>query len=201
MRKIFSRRFGHELLFLAVLLVLQFAARSSLADHYQVPTGSMIPSVDIGDHVIVDKLAYGVHLPFSEIEVLRFTQPRSGDVVVLTSPYNGITLLKRVIAVPHDQVSVHQGIISINGVEQAMSLHNEKTEEQLGNVRHTVSLNYGGGPDYGPITMGDDQYLVMGDNRGNSFDGRSFGLVHHADIHGRATHVVWHQSHFAWTQL
>src|SRR5690242_21725159 len=80
-----------------------FAARSTLADHYFVPTGSMIPTVEIGDRVLVSKMAYALRVPFSDLVVAELHHPDRGDVVVLRSPENGITLLKRVVAVPGDQ--------------------------------------------------------------------------------------------------
>src|SRR3954452_21883725 len=90
-----------------------FAARSTLADHYYVPSGSMIPSVEIGDRLIVNKLAYALRVPFSELVLAKRHGPSRGDVVVLKSPENGITLLKRVAAIPGDEVAVNEGRLEI----------------------------------------------------------------------------------------
>src|SRR5687768_9841703 len=109
-----------------------FAARSTLADHYYVPTGSMIPSVSIGDRLIVNKLAYSLRIPFSDLVVIRRHQPERGDVVVLRSPENGITLLKRVAAVPGDEVEVTQGRLWINGQQVPISQQGDSLVERLG---------------------------------------------------------------------
>ncbi len=90
-------------------------ARSSFADHYVVPSGSMLPTVQLQDHVVVSKLAYGVHVPLLPGYVARFEGPARGDVVVLTAPDTGIVLLKRVVAVPGDRVRVHGGQLEVNG--------------------------------------------------------------------------------------
>src|SRR3954468_2324266 len=96
------------------LALALLAARSTLADHYFVPSGSMIPSVEIGDRLIVNKLAYSLRIPFSDVVLAKRHGPERGDVVVLKSPENGITLLKRVAAVPGDEVAVTDGRLSIN---------------------------------------------------------------------------------------
>jgi signal peptidase I len=174
--------------FMATLL----AARSSLADHYFVPTGSMIPTVEIGDRVLVNKAAYGLRMPFTGWSIVARRAPGRGDVVVLRSPEDGITLLKRVIAGPGDLVSVLNGQVWINGQRASLPqvAPGPVAVEQLGAAVHAIRLTRGGGADYGPVRVGPDQYLVMGDNRGESHDGRSFGLVTRDAILGKAF-AVW----------
>jgi len=172
----------------AMFITASFAARSSLADHYVVPTGSMIPTVAIGDRVLVNKLAYGARVPFLDWYAVRGSDPRRGDVVVLASPENGVTLLKRVVAVPGDQVEVHEGRVFIAG-----ELQDESS--------HALGMERGGGPDFGPITLGRDEFLVLGDHRGDSADGRYFGPVMRDAIKGRAEAVFRHEGRFAWRPL
>ena len=163
------------------------SARSTLADHYRVPSGSMEPTVETGDRIVVNKLAYGLHVPFTHAIEARFDGPAVGDVVVLDSPDEDKVLLKRVVATPGQRVEVREGHVILDGVEAPVA----NGFEQLGAAHHPVQLTNGGGPDYGPITLPDDQYLVLGDNRGDSRDGRYFGLVTREAILGRAVAVYW----------
>ena len=181
----------------AVLVVV--IARSSLADHYEVPSGSMLPTVRIGDHVLVSKLAYGIRAPFIGF-VDQFGGPNRGDVVVLESPENGIVLLKRVIAVPGDTVAVLDGRLRLNGRDVAVVIDHGELRELLGEA-HPISLAVGGGPNFGPMTIPAGKYLVLGDNRGDSRDGRYFGLVDRRAIFGRAFRVYWRDGRPAWEKL
>jgi signal peptidase I len=178
-----------------------FAARASLADHYYVPTGSMIPTVAIGDRVIVNKVAYALRVPFSDVVVAQIHQPERGDVVVLRSPESGITLLKRVAAVPDDEVAVTDGRLWINGRPVPISEQGGNLVELLGHSPHLVRLTRGGGSDYGPVRLGPDEFLVLGDNRGESHDGRAFGLVDRRAILGKALGVWMRDGKPGWHSL
>jgi signal peptidase I len=190
-----------EVLSIAGFAVALFAARSSLADHYYVPTGSMIPTVWEGDRVVVNKLAYDLRLPFSDISTARFAGPARGDVVVLRSPEDGSTLLKRVVAVPGDEVGVLNGHLTINGRLAPVTDGTPEAVEQLDAVVHQVRLTHGGGVDFGPLRVGADRYLVLGDNRGESHDGRMFGFVERSAIFGRALSVWMREGHLCWHKL
>lgn len=161
-------------------------ARSSLADHYRVPTGSMIPTVEVGDHVMVNKLAYGLRVPLTHRYALSFARPKRGDVVVLDSPEHDVVLLKRVIAKPGDWVEIREGHVWINGQAARLEPGPEGLLEALEDAGHRIRLEGGGGPDFGPVRVPDGRFLVMGDNRGHSHDGRMFGLVEGGSILGRA---------------
>ena len=162
-------RFVFQLL---VFAVVTLSVRASFADHYRVPSGSMTPTVHVDDHVLVAKAAYGVRVPMTTRYVVRFSAPARGDVVVLESPdpSDPIVLLKRVVAIGGDQVEVKDGMVLIDGV--------------------LVDTRGGGGPDFGPARVPDDSLLVLGDNRGNSRDGRTFGFVSRDRVLGRAIAVV-----------
>lgn len=177
------------------------ATRSSVADHYFVPTGSMIPTVEVGDRVMVNKLAYGMRVPFSEKLLVPWGRPRAGDVVVLSSPEDGVTLLKRVVAIPGDLVEVHQGQLWINGKPVPIEHDGRGLREALGQGGHPLQLTRGGGLDFGPVEVGAEQYLVMGDNRGESHDGRAFGLVTRQAIFGKAFSVWMRQGQLCWQRL
>ncbi|HEY0713077.1 MAG TPA: signal peptidase I [Polyangia bacterium] len=185
------------------------AARSSLADHYFVPTGSMIPTVAIGDRVLVNKVAYSLRLPFSTVTVASFAQPTPGDVVVLDSPEDGRTLLKRVVAVPGDEVEVSGGQLRINGRVVPVEGNGDSGPtalpaaliERLGKIAHPIQLTNGGGASLGPIRLPADEFLVMGDNRGESHDGRAFGPVKREAIRGRAWSVWLRDGRPCWRPL
>ncbi|MDB4997977.1 MAG: Signal peptidase [Myxococcaceae bacterium] len=165
-----------------------FTARTSLADHYFVPTGSMEPTVHVGDRIAVNKLAYEVRVPVADVYAFERSGPSRGDVVVLESPEDGRVLLKRVVAVPGDTVAIRDGVAFIDGV-RVVDPHA---------VTDTVD---GGGPDFGPTRVPEDRYLVLGDNRGNSKDSRMFGFVAGQRILGRALGVFMRDGKVDWHAL
>ncbi len=157
------------------------ATRASFADHYVVPTGSMEPTVHVGDHILVTKAAYGLRIPLTDRWLTTFDGPKRGDVVVLDAPPPDapIVLLKRVVAIGGDNVEVRSGHVYIDGAAVT-----EPT------VQVTNDGYAPGGPDYGPVQVPVGKLLVLGDNRGNSRDGRTFGLVDRKRVLGRAVAVV-----------
>jgi signal peptidase I len=191
------RRFRKDVFSVLACVAGVFVARSSLADHYYVPSSSMVPTVQVGDHVLVDKTAYGVRVPLVDRYAFTLRKPARGDVVVLESPESGTTLLKRVVAVPGDHVSVTNGQLEIDGKVAPL----KGTTETIDGKEHAVDLDFGGGPDFGPITLPSGKYLVLGDNRGNSHDGRMFGLVAEDAILGRVRAIVWRDGGATWRGL
>lgn len=183
------------------LLAVLFTARSSLADHYTVPTGSMLPTVEPGDHVVVDKTAYALRLPLTHVELARLGEPARGDVVVLDEPGGGTVLLKRVVAVAGDEVRVEDGELWLNGCPvPTESVGPFEAFERLG-AQHHIRLEHGGGPDFGPTVVPAGQVLVLGDNRGDSRDGRFFGFVPRESLLGRAERVVVRGGSPVWLEL
>ncbi len=180
----------------AVVLV----GRSSFADHYHVPSESMLPTVVVNDHILVNKAAYGIRVPFSHVMLAELSGPARGDVVVLESPESGIVLLKRVVAGPGDTVAVANGKLLLDGKPVPMEEKNGGEIEDLGHG-HGVRLDDGGGPDFGPVKVPQGQYLVLGDNRGNSRDGRYFGFVKREAILGRAVSILARNGAPTWIDL
>jgi len=196
-----SGRWTRDLASVLTVGAIVLFARSSLADHYFVPSGSMEPSVHVDDRVLVNKLAYGVRVPLADVYAVELAQPARGDVVVLTSPEDGIVLLKRVVAVPGDRVRVADGHVEIDGVVAPVKEIDGGLVEELGASAHPLDLDSGGGPDFGPTVVPPDRFLVMGDNRGNSKDGRYFGFVARSAIKGRAVAVIARGGRMAWIGL
>jgi len=170
-----SRRRLRGVVKIAAIAAVALTTRASFADHYRVPSGSMEPTVHVGDHIVVAKAAYGLRVPLTDSWVVRFGAPSRGDVVVLESPEGGTVLLKRIAAVEGEVVRVHDGRVSIDGRE---------IDEPW------ASLAMGGGPDLGPVRVPKGTLLVLGDNRGNSRDGREIGFIDEKLVLGRAFAVV-----------
>ena len=191
----------HPWLTTAAFLVAMLAARASLADHYRVPTGSMLPTVREGDHLLVDKLAYGFRLPWSHVYLAESDGPARGDVVVFDSPEDGEVLLKRVAAVPGDRVEVRAGRLIVNGRPIPVESRHGRVYERFDGAEHELDLSRGGGPDWGPTVIPPERYLLLGDNRGNSRDGRIFGLVQRSAILGRALGVFLRDGSPTWQPL
>jgi len=191
-----------ELLGIGVVLLLALTARATFADHYHVPTGSMRPTVEVGDRIIVNKAAYGLRVPLSERWLTRFEGPHSGEVVVLHSPEDGEVLLKRVVAAPGDLVALRGGRLWLNGSFVPVEMVDADSPlERLGESLHPLRLEDGGGPDFGPVSVPADSYLVVGDNRGNSLDGRFFGWVDRDAILGRGVAVFARHGRPTWSPL
>lgn len=176
-----------EALPLLVMLLLLGAARDTLANHYQVPSGSMQPTLRPGDRVAVDMRAYGLRLPFTDVRLLDTGRPQRGDVVVFDSPADGTRLIKRVVAVAGDRVELHGGYLAINGQPLRLAVQ----LEAFGGKRVALDLDAGGGPDINGLTIPPGRLLVVGDHRGDSLDGRFFGLVDADAVYGKALAVYW----------
>ena len=192
------------LLFLALMLVF----RSACADWMVVPSGSMNPTVIEGDRVFVDKRAYGWRVPFTLRRMLAVGDPQRGDVVVLESPENGITLLKRVVGLPGDTIELRDEALVVNGVvaryrempsstgdgllATTRAMQTRYFREELLGVSHDVMVlpQIDARRRFAPLRIPAGHYFVMGDNRDNSADSRYFGLVTRDAIYGHATRVV-----------
>ena len=160
------------------LIVLLVAFRWSFADHYRVPTGSMLPNIQIGDHLLTNKMAYDFKWPFTNTSVWTFSEPHQGDVIVFKYPKDeSVLFVKRVIALPGQRLNITQGHVYVDGKRMA--------ETYLpANLQGFTEGNF-------EITIPEKMYFVMGDNRLNSSDSRVWGFVPRKNIKGKATHVLW----------
>jgi signal peptidase I len=190
------RRFRSQIPLLVIVSML-FLSRASLADHYKVPSGSMLPTIEIGDRVVVDKRAFGVRVPLTHRYLWRYQRPAAGDVVVVDSPVEDKVLLKRVVATPGQRVEVRRGWLRIDGEWQMLEQDGARIVEALGAKRHAISLDKGGGTTLEETVLPEDCYLLVGDNRGDSLDGRVFGCVSAGAVLGRAL-GVYHSSDNGW---
>ena len=177
-----------ELLRIGIALLLLVIFRSSFANHYVVPTGSMEYTLMPGDRVVVDMRAYGWRLPFTGQRIAGQALPARGDVALFASPADGERLIKRIVAVGGDEVIVRDGHLSVNG--QPAGRIDGGDEETLHGHRYRLNLAYGGGPDVA-LRIPPGQVLAVGDARGHRFDGRMFGLVPAEQVYARAVAVYW----------
>jgi signal peptidase I len=192
------------LFFLFAMIVV----RSAVADWYGVPSGSMYPTLLIGDRILSDRLAYDVKIPFTDVIVKHLSDPKRGDIVTFTSPQDGVRLVKRLVALPGDVVEMHGEELIINGVKAsygaadgAVATHLTPnypgaqlvlTEQILGNRRPIIVMPQRTAlRSFGPVTVPADQYLMLGDNRDNSRDSRYIGFVKRELITGRVTRVAF----------
>nr|BAH89740.1 signal peptidase I [uncultured bacterium]BAH90542.1 signal peptidase I [uncultured bacterium] len=193
-------------LFIAIMLIF----RSAIADWNQVPSGSMQPTILIGDRIVVDKLAYDLRIPFTLRRLARWHEPERGDVVTFPSPKDEQLLVKRIVGIPGDVVSLRNNELTINGVTASYAtLEGEAVpvgsvsgprgcrflrESILGDERMIMleppSLA-SGVTSFGPVTVPDGEYLMLGDNRDNSHDSRYIGFVARERILGRAETVAF----------
>jgi signal peptidase I len=193
--------------FVALLL------RSFVVEAYQIPSGSMIPTLQVGDHIFVNKLIYGVHIPFTDIKLgEHYREPRRGEIIVFEhpkQPQKGI-LIKRVIAVGGDQVQVMGHDVFVNGQKVPRERegvahwydYDDKSErwfdgdadtwsEQLGQAHFTIQTLNDTLTSFAPRQVPQGNIFVMGDNRDNSDDSRFWGFVPLDKVRGRAMFVWW----------
>ena len=198
-----------------MIVAVVFAFRSSILNWYVIPSGSLLPTLKLGDHVVVNKLSYGFMLPFMETQMFSWGHPERGDIVVFKGPEteNGLTLIKRVIGLPGDVVSFTNGVLTINGVLAKEEFLTDKTplEKSGGNNNLADAYNlylesgFSHFPHYimrqkwGGVTEGETQswvvpehqLLLLGDNRDNSRDGRFWGYMDENRIYGRAVLISY----------
>ena len=202
--KAFIRGWGFSLL-AAILIATSF--KSAIADWNDVPTGSMEPTILVGDRIFINKLAYDLKIPFTTRHIAAWDNPQRGDIVVFYSPRDGQRLVKRVIGLPGDTLALDRNRLHLNGepvtyekldsdIVDQMPVDVQRgyafLRENLQTSPHPVmvALSRSMFSSFNPVTIPQGNYFVMGDNRDNSADSRYFGLVERRRIVGQATAIV-----------
>ncbi|MDD3528930.1 MAG: signal peptidase I [Gallionellaceae bacterium] len=186
---------------LLVLLVCLGLFRSAVADWNPIPSGSMRPSLLEGDVVLVNRLAYDLKLPLTDIVLTHLGEPARGDIVTFTSPRDGTRLIKRIVGLPGDRVAMRGNRLYINGTAASYDVPETSlepgaipamrlTESVAGAGWQVQFLARAGARDFGPVRVPAGHYLMLGDNRDNSADSRWFGFVPRQRLIGRAEAVL-----------
>lgn len=187
------------------VLAVVWVLRSFIAEPFTIPSGSMIPTLQVGDYVLVNKFSYGLRLPVLGTEIVAIATPQRGDVMVFRFPANpSINYIKRVIGLPGDRLESRDEVLFINGVEAERTLQaalpnaelgEEIYRENLNGVSHLTREEAGmqpAGPEWS-YTVPAGEYFMMGDNRDNSNDSRFWGPVAEHLIVGKAFYIWMHK--------
>jgi signal peptidase I len=212
-----GRRVWEDVKSLAGAVLIYLVIKTFLMEAFRIPSGSMIPTLLIGDWLFVNKLVYGPHLPFSRTNLPGYADPKRGDVVVFVSPdqpdmaQNGEdptpTLVKRLVGMPGDTLSMRDGLLYVNGLPQrqgyaaAANRKGDGTQTSpLMDWQHKIELSgtrFGPPPKtpmldrWGPLLIPSGNYFMMGDNRYESKDGRYWGVVPRANVRGRPMFIYY----------
>ncbi len=166
---------------LAVALVLAFVIRTFVVQAFKIPSGSMLDTLLIGDHLLVNKFLYGTRIPFTDKVILPIEEPADGDVIVFEFPEDtSKDFIKRIIGAPGDVLEMKDKVVYRNG---------QKLDEPY--VRHTDPNIQARRDNFGPITVPPGKYFAMGDNRDESYDSRFWGFVDKDKIRGKAWVIYW----------
>jgi signal peptidase I len=188
---------SNKLFILFILLMSVF--RSAVADWYTVPTGSMQPTIQVGDRIIVNKMAYDLRLPFTQYSLFNTGEPERGDIAVFESNAANNRLVKRIIGLPGDAVSMNDEKLYING--KAVEYTHMKNEaglihavEDLGQIKHNIHVDEKSSnrlSNFNSVVVPPNSYLVLGDNRRNSADSRVYGFVPRHELKGKAVSIAF----------
>ena len=165
-----------------IALVLAFIIRSFIVQAFKIPSGSMIPTLLVGDHILVNKFIFGPQIPFTKYRLFSFQKPKRGQVVVFLEPTDRKKdFIKRVVGLPGETLQVINRQVHING----------KPLKEEDYVYYESSRVIRGLDNYGPVTIPENCYFMMGDNRENSADSRVWGTVPFELIKGEAFMIYW----------
>ena len=196
-RKSIFREYA-EAIILAMLLA--FAIRVFVVQAFKIPSGSMIPTLLIGDHILVSKLSYGLQWPadcklrvtfppvtcYTSYTLVRFGDPRRGDIIVFRYPEDeDKDFIKRIVGLPGDTIQVRNKIVHVNGQPFEDGAFTQRIDPA------TIDGTINPRDNFGPVTVPQGSYFVMGDNRDQSLDSRFWGYVSAEKIRGKAFRIYW----------
>jgi signal peptidase I len=181
-KKNIFREYGEAIL---IAVILALFIRTFVVQAFKIPSGSMKPTLLVGDHILVNKFIYGVKVPFSNITLIPLKDPKRGDIVVFKFPEDPKKdFIKRVIAVAGDTVQIRNKKVYIN---------DKPMEDPYGTHLDPHLIPGGARPrdNLGPVTVPTNSFFVMGDNRDHSYDSRFWGFVNQSAVKGKAFIIYW----------
>lgn len=170
---------------IAIAVLLALFIRTFIIQAFKIPSGSMLPTLQIGDHLLVNKFRYGVKNPFSGDVFIPWGKPKQGDIVVFRFPQDrSVDYIKRVIGVSGDTVVIKNKKVFVN---------DRAADETNAHFSSNSIIPAAAGPrdNFGPVKVPEGKIFVMGDNRDNSYDSRFWGFVDQRDVLGKAFMIYW----------
>jgi len=183
-----------------VAILLAFVIRVFVVQAFKIPSGSMIPTLLIGDHILVSKLSYGLQWPtdcqlqmnvppvncYTSQTLVEFGKPQRGDIIVFRFPEDEEKdFIKRIVGTPGDTVEVRNKVVMINGEPLDDKTFTQRIDPGI--IDRTINPR----DNFGPVTVPEESYFVMGDNRDQSLDSRFWGYVREEKIRGKAFRIYW----------
>jgi len=181
-KKNIFREYGEAIL---IAVILALFIRTFVVQAFKIPSGSMKPTLLVGDHILVNKFIYGIKIPFSDITLIPFKEPKRGDIVVFKFPEDPKKdFIKRVIAVEGEKIQIRNKKVYID---------DKPIDNPYGTFLDPHSIPGGAQPrdNLGPVTVPPDSFFVMGDNRDHSYDSRFWGCVKLSALKGKAFIMYW----------
>ncbi len=196
-RKSLVREYAEAII---VAMLLAFAIRVFVVQAFKIPSGSMIPTLQIGDHILVSKLSYGLQWPtdckllwsfppvncYTSTTVIIFGQPERGDIIVFRFPEDEEKdFIKRIVGLPGDTIQLRNKVVLVNGHPLDDKAFTQRIDPGV------IDSSINPRDNFGPVTVPEGSYFVMGDNRDQSLDSRFWGYVREEKIRGKAFRIYW----------
>ncbi|QJT09774.1 signal peptidase I [Oceanidesulfovibrio marinus] len=179
---------------IVLAFILAIIIRAFIVQSFVIPSGSMLETLQIGDHILVPRFSYSLKIPYTHIALIEFSEPERGDIIVFEYPKDpSEDFIKRVIGAPGDTVEVRNKDVYVNG---------EKLDEPY--VQHTDPHFQTMRDNMAPRTVPEGKYFVMGDNRDESLDSRFWGFVDKSAVVGKAWMIYWSSNgldNFRWNRI
>ena len=173
------REYGEALL---VALLLALVIRTFVVQAFKIPSESMLQTLLVGDHLLASKFSYGVKVPFTNYYVYKGSDPQRGEIIIFEYPNDpSVDYIKRIVGTPGDTIEVRNKQLFRNGEPVKESFIRFTQPDRIEPVRDN----------FGPVTVPEGKYFVMGDNRDNSMDSRFWGFVDRSAIRAKAWRIYW----------
>lgn len=181
-RKSVAREYAEAII---IAIILALLIRTFIVQAFKIPSGSMIPTLLIGDHILVWKISYGIKIPFTDTYIIEFGSPKKGDVIVFKFPKDEKKdFIKRIVGEPGDTIEIKNKNVYVNEklLVEPYAIHKEP---------NIIPEEFQPRDNFSLVQVPPDSYFVMGDNRDHSLDSRFWGFVNKNKIKGRAFIIYW----------